>query len=219
LINYLHSRIYRPERGWDPVPRTHALALGENEWRRMEGKDLDRLAARLGGLKGKRILDLGGGAGQYAVAFARRGASVVWHDVSANYRDIVREKAADHGVQVECSLGYMEDASRFGRAAFDVVFCRICWSYCRSDRSFARLIFDLIRPGGVAYLDVPTSRGRRPSSRSGRVRDGVYQSLRVKIGHPYPVPGRVPGLFAALKPSRLEVDFTSGMNERIVVVK
>jgi 2-polyprenyl-3-methyl-5-hydroxy-6-metoxy-1,4-benzoquinol methylase len=219
VINYLHSLVYRPERGWDPVPRTDAHRLAAEQGDGPPRSKVDSLARRLGGVRGKRLLDLGGGTGRYSVAFALRGASVVWHDISGNCRDIVRQVAADHELDIEYSLGYMEDATRFGTGSFDIVFCSICWYYCRSDRSFARLIVDLLRPGGVAYIDVPTSHGREASSPVRRAQAFLYHSLRLKVGHPFPPPGRVPALFAALAPTVLEVDFTSDRSERIILVK
>src|SRR4051812_35635270 len=72
VINLLHSRLHRPESGWDPVPQGHVLEYGTHEW--ASGADarlLDELEQRIGGFAGKQVLDLGGGPGQYSVAFAK----------------------------------------------------------------------------------------------------------------------------------------------------
>lgn len=219
MINYLHSRLRRPERGWDPVPKAHAESYAEKEWERIDPRELDELEALCGGLAGKRVLDLGGGAGQYSLAFALRGARVTWHDISANYSRIVQGKARERGLGLEYSLGYLEEAARLGDGAFDIVFCRLCWYYCRDDRAFARMILNLLRTGGIGRINVPTSRGRKPAGALHRAQARLYQSWGFKIGHPFPPPGRVPALFAALSPARLEIDFSSGKNDKILVIK
>src|SRR5688572_16693466 len=113
MINWLHSRIFRPERGWDPVSEDYFIQYAEAAW--ANGADqgvIDTLQEWLGGLSGKAILDLGGGPGQYAVAFAKRGAAVTWHDVSSRYRQFAMDKAAEVGVDINFSLGYMDEAPR-----------------------------------------------------------------------------------------------------------
>jgi 2-polyprenyl-3-methyl-5-hydroxy-6-metoxy-1,4-benzoquinol methylase len=219
MFNFLHSKIYRPERGWDPVAKGFAESHSEKEWAKIESLDMDELERRLGGLAGRRLLDLGGGPGQYSVAFASRGARVTWHDVSRNYREIVQRKAAARGVNLEYSLGYLEEAEKFGADSFDIVFCRICWYYCRNDPGFARMILGLVKPGGTAYVNVPTSRGAGSSSPLKLAQRLLYLYPGLKIGHPFPKPGLVPALFAALAPAHLEVDSASGKNDKILMVK
>jgi len=97
VINKIHARIYRPERGWDPVPADYAQQYAEAVWRQVDEAWLDVLARRIGGFEGKEVLDLGGGPGQYSVAFAKRGASVTWLDVSRNYMRIAQETAQGAG--------------------------------------------------------------------------------------------------------------------------
>ncbi|QYG95280.1 class I SAM-dependent methyltransferase [Iamia sp. SCSIO 61187] len=55
----------------------------------------------LGSLEGKRVLDLGCGAGHAAVAFARAGAKVIAVDPSADQLDMARDAADRAGVKVE----------------------------------------------------------------------------------------------------------------------
>jgi ubiquinone/menaquinone biosynthesis C-methylase UbiE len=55
----------------------------------------------LGNLEGKRVLDLGCGAGHAAVAFARAGAKVIAVDPSAQQLEIARDTADRAGVKIE----------------------------------------------------------------------------------------------------------------------
>ena len=149
MINWLFSQLQRPERGWDPVPAEHAQQYGRDEWQGVNEPVLDQLEDWLGGLAGKRVLDLGGGPGHYTVAFARRGASVTWFDVSRNYQAMAQAKAAELLVadRVQFCLGYMDDASRVLTDRYDLVFNRICWNYGRSDHSFAQVVYQLVCSG------------------------------------------------------------------------
>ena len=137
MINFLFEKLKRPENGWDPVPEAHAESYAHNEWENFDPKLIDWIEAQMGPLSGKRVLDLGGGPGQYAVAFAKRGAEVVWLDVSRRYRDFAAARAEEHGVSIKTYLGYMDEAERFVEPdSFDLVFNRICWCYSRSDKRF-----------------------------------------------------------------------------------
>src|SRR5437868_9690221 len=106
-VNLLHSWLHRVETGWDPIPRDYAAEYEQRAWNIYNNENLvERLASLANGLAGKRVLDLGGGPGQYSVLFAQRGAQVVWHDVSREYARIARNRALAANVEVEFSLGY-----------------------------------------------------------------------------------------------------------------
>ena len=153
MINWLHSKLYRPEKGWDPVPREHARRYADAEWEKLDESCLDKIEEWLGVFEGKRVLDLGGGPGQFSVAMARRGARVTWHDVSRIYQQFAEEKARRAGVSISWSLGYLDEALRLGEGGFDLVFNRICWYYAISDRDFSRVVWRLLKGGGVGYID------------------------------------------------------------------
>ena len=220
MINWLQQIMRRPERGWDPIPPAYADMYAKMEWGKVDSTLVDWIAAHLGGLEGKRILDLGGGPGQYSVAFAIRGAEVVWHDVSACYQAIAKKKAAEHGVNIQFSLGYLEDAENLENNSFDLVFNRICWYYCRSDKGFAEMIFQLMRPGGYAYISshniIPERRWRALSP---NIRYALNKRIWWKIGHPVPPHGRIAALFGAKDVSTMWVDYSSTANDIVFVQK
>lgn len=220
MINRLHSWMHRPEKGWDPVPKAHVLQYGGDEWSAgVQQSLLDELDQRVGGLAGKEVLDLGGGPGHYSVAFAQRRARVTWYDISQNYREFVQQKARDANVDMDFALGYMDDAAEVLGRQFDLVFNRICWSYCINDSSFSRVVYKLVKPGGWAYIDTNNSGfGRDTASFAVRARTWLNGSLGIKIGHPYPPPGRVAKLFKRLSPRQLQVD-SQPRNDRILLQK
>jgi 2-polyprenyl-3-methyl-5-hydroxy-6-metoxy-1,4-benzoquinol methylase len=219
MINTIHARLNRPERGWDPVPAEHAQRYAADEWGKLNSAILDDLEARIGPLAGRRVLDLGGGPGQYTVAMAQRGARVTWHDVSRRYLELTRLKALEAGVQdkVQLSLGYMDEAPVQLNSRYDLVFNRICWNYGLADSSFADVIYSLVEPGGHGYVDTTHSAFKREQlSATARLRTWLNDRLALKLGHPYPPHGRLARLFMAMPMLRLQVDYTAPLNDRIL---
>jgi 2-polyprenyl-3-methyl-5-hydroxy-6-metoxy-1,4-benzoquinol methylase len=219
MLNQLHAKFRRPENGWDPVPASHAASYGNSEWRAVNGDVLDELGKHIGGFEGKKVLDLGGGPGQFSVAMAQRGALVTWHDISRRYGDMAAVKAREHGVghRVSFSVGYLDEAPQLLTDRFDLVFNRICWNYAFDDRSFARVVFEMTRPGGWAYVDTTHSGYKRDEmSASSRLRTLINDQLGLKIGHPYPPRGRLERLFKALPHQYLVADSKSQWNDRIL---
>jgi SAM-dependent methyltransferase len=217
-VNLLHSLLHRVETGWDPISSTYAEEYERHAAGSVDLRAVEKVEALCGGLNGKRALDLGGGPGQYGVLFAKRGATVTWHDVSREYEKKAKNRAASEGVTLEFSLGYLEEAKKFGEGAFDVVFCRVCWYYCRSDRAFAQLIYSLLKPGGVGYIECNTPAFSNP--RGWRwLQQALNTYLWWKVGHPMPPHGRIARLLQNYATRRLEVDYSSELRDIVVFVK
>lgn len=200
------------------MPGEYAEKYAAIEWGKLNTALLDQLEQQLGGLHGKRILDLGGGPGQYSVAFAQRGAEVTWHDISGNYMRIAQQHAATAGATVQFSLGYMEAAKKFSIHPFDLVFNRLCWYYCKNDWEFVRLIYNLIKPGGAGYIDTNNTAF---AAISGRKKIIYFLSNRLgwKVGHPFPPRGRIARLLHKYPIDSIAVDYTTGRNDKIFFVK
>jgi 2-polyprenyl-3-methyl-5-hydroxy-6-metoxy-1,4-benzoquinol methylase len=153
MINEVFYRLQRPERGWDPVPTEYVKRYATEVWEGFRQESVDAIESKIGPLRGRTVIDLGGGSGRFAIEFARRGAAVTWHDISLGYRNFVKDKLAElrkemDQLSLEFSVGYLEDAPRLGRS-FDFVFNRLCWCYSIDDFRFARVIYDLTKPGGA----------------------------------------------------------------------
>lgn len=218
MINWLHGKLRRPHAGWDPIPTRHAVEYSAHEWHHLDASPLVELEEWVGGFEGKEVLDLGAGPGQFTTLLAKKGALVTWHDVSMNYQRIAEE--GGRGLGIKYSLGYLEDAAALGEERFDLVFNRICWNYCRSDRGFARLIWGLLRPGGVGYIDTTISGfGAGSLTRSAKIRDWLNARLWWKVGHPNPPRGRVAELIVRMPIERLMVDYSRTWNDRVLFRK
>jgi len=218
MINQLHARFHRPQDGWDPVPMAHAAKYADAEWAAIDERLIDIIEKWIGGFAGKRVLDLGAGPGQYSVAFARRGASVTWHDVSNKYQDYAREKALQFNVsdQIHFSLGYMDHAADMLPDRYDLIFNRICWCYSMTDDTFADMLYGLVAPGGFAYVDTTHSAFRQDQlSLWGRGTTWLNSTIGFKVGHPHPPRGRIAKLFMRHPLRKITVDYGAKWNDRI----
>lgn len=221
MVNYLHSRLHRPETGWDPVSPKHASDYAAGEWAYWETDlpaYLDGIERQVGSFAGMEILDLGAGPGQYSVAFALRGASVTWHDVSHQYLAISQEKAREYDVadRIRFKLAYMEDAADLPAGSFDLVFNRISWYYCRNDAAFAKVIYRLVKPGGYAWIDCPHI---SYVSTKAKLIYGLNERLGIKIGHPCPPPGRLEHDFVSFAGSTVTATTAADGDEHVLVHK
>jgi SAM-dependent methyltransferase len=225
MINSIHARLHRPERGWDPVSQDHALTYGEIEWdQHADGRTalLDKLESLIGGFPGKSVLDLGGGPGHYTIGFAMRGADVTWHDVSGRYYEMTASKAKEYNVssKVHLSLGYLDEAAALLNRQFDFVFNRLCWHYAIADRSFARIIYELVRSGGFGYIDAVNSDYQKETQGRGlRLRNFLNDRCSLKIGHPCPPRGRVADLLQRNPMKRIIIDYDRPANDCIFFEK
>src|ERR1700689_1244081 len=67
------------------------------------------ILARIGDLRGKRLLDIGAGLGESSVYFALQGAQVTMTDISPGVVQTGRELARRYGVEVEGIVSEVED--------------------------------------------------------------------------------------------------------------
>jgi ubiquinone/menaquinone biosynthesis C-methylase UbiE len=76
----------------------------------------------IGDVSGKRVLDLGCGDGQAAVAFARKGATSIAVDASVRMLDRARTLAESAAVRVEWHQGDVADLAFLRAESVDIVF-------------------------------------------------------------------------------------------------
>jgi 2-polyprenyl-3-methyl-5-hydroxy-6-metoxy-1,4-benzoquinol methylase len=221
MINKFHAMLNRPEKGYDPVPASHVESYGAGRWNApIDDRMLDHIEHWVGGLAGKTVLDLGGGPGQYSIAFAKRGATVTWYDVSKRYLDYVGRKAQEHNVLVDCALGYLDEAPRNLGKTFDLVFNRGCWNYGMTDGSIARAIYALAKPGGSMFVETQTTQYRREfTSTPSRVKGWLNDNMNVKIGHPFPATGRVGAILSRFHHEKIMCDYSVQHFDRVTLRK
>ena len=217
MINWLHSVLHNPRRGWDPISADYATVYSQAA--SCDQSVVDRFERALGGYRNKRIVDLGSGPGHYAIEFARRGADVTCLDVSATYLAIVGKRMQSVGQNATLVLGYMDHVMRVTSGGFDGAFSNVSWYYCMNDLSFARQVLAALKPGGLAF--VRTSIEASDERRS-RVRDLVYWlngKTYLKVGHPFPPRGRVAFAFHRLGGCEVDVDYSDPRSDLVLTRK
>ncbi len=217
-VNFLHNLLHPVEDGWDPISPEYAIEYDRFTSDGFDPQLVSRLDSLSGGLAGKRVLDLGGGPGHYSVLFAKSGARVTWHDVSRRYKKMAQRRAEADQTTLDFSLGYLEEAAKFGNNSFDLVFCRVCWYYSRSDRSFSRLVYSLIKPGGIGYIKCNTPASSNPKGFR-RLQHWLNAYFWWKIGHPMPPHGRIAKLIHKYPLAHMELDYSSAEFDIITFVK
>ncbi|MGL4647989.1 MAG: methyltransferase domain-containing protein [Caldilineaceae bacterium] len=111
----------------------------------------------LGDVRGRRILEVGCGGGQCAIAFARQGATVAAMDLSDEQLAHARSLAAQEGVTIPFTQGSAEDLAAYASGAWDVVFSAYALQYVEPMAACLRECARVLRPGGrlVFSLDHP----------------------------------------------------------------
>ncbi|MFP4129626.1 MAG: bifunctional 2-polyprenyl-6-hydroxyphenol methylase/3-demethylubiquinol 3-O-methyltransferase UbiG [Halorhodospira sp.] len=113
------------------------------------------LEARLGGLEGKRVLDVGAGGGLLAEAMARRGAQVLGIDTARQALQAAKLHAMEAELaDVDYRLGTVEDLAEEARRGditpFDAVTCMEMVEHTPHPASVVAAVATLLRDGGDA---------------------------------------------------------------------
>ncbi len=101
----------------------------------------------LGSIIGRDLLDLGAGAGEAAVYFAKQGANVTATDLSAGMLEVVKKVAEIHGVSVQtqpCSA----DTLPFLSNSFDIVHAANLLHHVDTEKTLKE-VHRVLRPGGI----------------------------------------------------------------------
>jgi SAM-dependent methyltransferase len=106
------------------------------------------LFAKLGDLRGKKVLEVGCGLGEASVAFAKRGAEVTATDISPKMVAFARELARRHGQQIEGAVGAAEDLD-LPTGHFDVVYAANTIHHLADRNAFYAKVSRFLKPGGL----------------------------------------------------------------------
>lgn len=103
----------------------------------------------------QRILDAGCSTGVTALALARRypDAEVVGIDVEQEAIELARRLAAREGLRCRFETVAVEQFT--DDAGFDLIHCREVIEHVFSPAEAVRVLLGLLRPGGVAYFEMP----------------------------------------------------------------
>jgi SAM-dependent methyltransferase len=111
----------------------------------------ERLVEAAGVRSGDRVLDVGAGTGNAAIAAARRGARVVASDLTPELLEDGRARAAQEGVALDWEQGDAE-ALPYDAGTFDVVLSCIGAMFAPHHDATAAELARVCRPGGTVAM-------------------------------------------------------------------
>lgn len=113
---------------------------------------LGYIAERCGGLRGKRVLDVGCGGGILAEAMAAHGARVTGIDLSDKALGVARLHKLESGAEVDYRLIAAEALALEGASTYDVVTCMELLEHVPEPASTIAACAQLTRPGGTVIF-------------------------------------------------------------------
>jgi 2-polyprenyl-6-hydroxyphenyl methylase/3-demethylubiquinone-9 3-methyltransferase len=131
------------------------LRLGDKVYNQTKFKLFMALA---GDVKGKRILDYGGGAGILAIPLAKAGASVVLVDAEANALRTAQLYAAREGVEASIqTIRSLAFPASLTRERFDIVIAKDIVEHVEEDQQFLLDVSRCQDPSGMLILSTQSS--------------------------------------------------------------
>ena len=133
------------QRWWDPAGEFRPLHA-------LNPVRVDYIEERVGGVAGKRVLDVGCGGGLLSEALASRGALVTGLDLGA----ATIEVAELHAMQSGLSIRYLRESAEAHAAqspgAYDVVACLEMLEHVPDPSAILHALHTLVKPGGAVIL-------------------------------------------------------------------
>ena len=109
----------------------------------------------LGNLSGKRVLELGCGGAQSAIAFAKQGAIAIGVDHSAEQLAFARRLCEREGVKVELRHGDLADLAFVRGESIDAVFSAYAFNYVEDLNRVFRQVHRVLKQNAPLVFSVP----------------------------------------------------------------
>lgn len=129
------------QRWWDPKGEFRPLHV-------LNPVRLDYIEERVGGLKSRRILDVGCGGGLLSEAMARRSADVTGIDLGTATIEVAGLHALESGVHVRYLRESAEDHAAHSAGVYDVVTCLEMLEHVPEPAAILSALRTLVKPGG-----------------------------------------------------------------------
>ena len=133
------------ERWWDPNSEFRPL-------HQINPLRLNYIDERVGGLPGKRVIDIGCGGGLVAEGMARRGATVTGIDLGEAPLAVARLHAEKEGINVEYLNIPAESIADERAGQYDAVTCLEMLEHVPDPASVIAACARLVKPGGQVFF-------------------------------------------------------------------
>lgn len=160
-------------------------------------------------LQGKRVLDVGCGAGLLSEAMAREGAEVTGIDLAEALVKVARLHALESAVQVEYQVTAVETLAAEQPASFDVITCMEMLEHVPDPAAILQACATLLKPGGMLFV---STLNRTPQAFALAIVGAEYVARLLPRGtHRYEDFIKPSELAAWLRGAKLQLEDVSGM--------
>jgi len=108
----------------------------------------------IGPVAGKTLLEIGCGAAQCGIAFAKQGAIVTGVDIAAAQLEIARELVAQNGVSITFHQRDMADLTPIASTSQDIVFSSIAFHYVDEIVACFHEVYRVLKPQGIFVFSI-----------------------------------------------------------------
>ena len=191
IINSTYSFLMKKEFLKDPVSLDFAMRYQQNRALDYAKEEVDSIELVFGRVKGRRVVDIGGGPGLVSIELAKRGADVTWYDISKSYETLASSNIRSAGLNIKTARGLIDEDFLGNLGKFDLAICLVCWYYSDSDKKMASFLKSILTDRGQVYVSCNVGRPSIP--KFGKLRSLMYHKYGIKIGHPFPLNGMIKG--------------------------
>ena len=121
---------------------------------------VDYIEKQCGGLKGKKVLDIGCGGGILSEAMALKGASVTGIDMAESSLEVARLHLLESGLQVDYIHTTAEQYAADHPSTFDVITCLELLEHVPDPASIVNAAAKALKPDGVLVLSTINRNGK-----------------------------------------------------------
>lgn len=133
------------QRWWDPNGAFRPLHV-------LNPVRLSYIESRVGGLAGKRVIDVGCGGGLLTEAMSRRGADVTGIDLGAATLEVAELHALESGLSIRYIKQSAEDHAAQAPGSYDVVTCLEMLEHVPDPAAVLHALRTMVKPDGHIVL-------------------------------------------------------------------
>ena len=219
MINEIYYKIFRNSAFWDPAKgETVQKYINIDRFSNVDFRAVENIENHFE-FKNKQVLDLGAGVGNYSVEFLKKGSYVDWLDVSTRFMETIKEYVNNDKELKKHRISFINkninEISKINKK-YDLIFIRLSWRYCFSEKKFSQNIDKCLKDGGILYIREEYLKNKdRSSSLKKSIQNYFYLKFNYKIGHPCPKKNHIGEIFKTLSYNLLHYEIIDNSEEYI----